>query len=122
MKAMMNRQRGLSLFALLFTSVILIFVAVFAMKIVPAYIQNGQIQSVLDAIVNDPEMKNASVRDIRMSYGKRASVNNITAVKPDDIEIDKSANGLSLSVSYTLKIPVAGNVSLLMEFNLSSPK
>ena len=122
MKTMVNKQRGLSLSGLLFVAVVLIFAAVGAMKLIPAYMQNGQIQSVFDAIVHDPEMKNASVRDIRMSYIKRASINDITAVKADDIEVEKDASGLSLSTSYTVKIPVAGNVSLLLEFNIHSPK
>ena len=122
MKIMVNRQRGLSMSGFLFVAIVLIFVAVGAMKLIPAYMQNAQVQNVFDAIVQDPEMQKASVRDIRMSYIKRASINDITAVKAEDIEVEKDANGISLSTSYTVKIPVAGNASLLLEFNIHSPK
>lgn len=122
MKTMMNRQRGLSLSGLLFVAVVLIFAAVGAMKLIPAYMQSAQVQNVFDAIVQDPEMQKASVRDIRMSYIKRASINDITAVKAEDVEVEKDANGISLSTSYTVKIPVAGNAILLLEFNIRSPK
>ena len=120
MKTMMNRQRGLSLSGLLFVAVVLIFVAVGAMKLIPAYMQNAQIQQVLDAIAQDPEMQKASVKDIRMSFSKRALISDITAVKADEIEIEKDANGIALSAAYTVKIPVAGNASLLLEFNIRS--
>lgn len=120
MKTMISRQRGLSLSGLLFVAVVLIFVAVGAMKVIPAYMQNQQIQSVLDAIAHDPEMQKAPVRDIRMSFVKRASIDYITAVKAEDIEIEKNADGIALSAAYTVKIPVAGNASLLLEFNLRS--
>lgn len=120
MKTMVNRQRGLSLSGLLFVGVVLIFVAVGAMKLIPAYMQNAQIQQVFDAIAQDPEMQKASIRDIRMSYNKRAMINDITAIKSDEIEVEKDTNGISLSAAYTVKIPVAGNASLLLEFNIRS--
>jgi len=122
MKNMVNKQRGLSLSGLLFVAVVLIFVAVGAMKLIPAYMQNAQIQQVLDAIAHDPEMQKAQIKDIRMSFSKRALISDITAVKSDEIEIEKDANGIALSAAYTVKIPVAGNASLLLEFNISSSK
>lgn len=120
MKIMVSRQRGLSLSGLLFVAVVLVFLAVGAMKLIPAYMQNAQIQQVLDAIAHDPEMQKASIKDIRMSYNKRAMISDITAVKSDEIEIEKDANGIALSAAYTVKIPVAGNASLLLEFNIRS--
>jgi hypothetical protein len=41
-------------------------------------------------IANDPEMQKASLRDIRMSFTKRASIDGINAINAEDIEI---ANG-----------------------------
>jgi hypothetical protein len=44
----------------------------------------------------------------------------ITDITADDIEISKDAGALTLSASYSVKIPVAGNMSLVLEFNPSS--
>lgn len=117
-----RQQRGISFSGFLFAAVMLIFAAVGIMKLVPAYMQNAQIQNIFDAMVQDPELRNARVSDIRMAYIKRAMVNDITAIKADEIEVEKDANGLSLSAAYTVKIPLAGNASLLLEFNIKSPK
>ena len=69
---------------------------------------------------NDPNMKEASLREIRESYGKRASIDDVTIVKAADIAIEKSGGKPSLSASYSVKVPLAGNVSLYIEFNSAS--
>ena len=78
--------------------------------------------SILSTLVNDPEMQGAQSKDIRESFSKRAMMNNINVVTANDIEIVKDARGLSLSISYQVKIPLVGNASLLLEFNPSSFK
>ena len=122
MKAAAYRQRGISLSGLLVAAVVLGVAAIFGMKLIPAYMQDAEIKNIFIAVAHDPEMQNAQVRDIRIAYGKRAMVANITAIKPDDIEISKSGDGLLLSVSYAVKIPLAGNASLLLEFNPSNSR
>ena len=121
-KAIENRQRGVSLSGLLVWSVILILAAIGGMKIIPAYIQDAEIKSILSTIVNDSAMQGAQSKDVRESFSKRAMMNNINVVTANDIEIVKDARGLSLSISYQVKIPLVGNASLLLEFNPSSSK
>jgi hypothetical protein len=117
-----NRQRGVSLSGLLIWSAILILAAIVGMKVFPAYIQDAEIKSILSTIVNDPEMQGAQSKSIRESFSKRAMMNNINIVTANDIEIVKDARGLSLGISYQVKIPLIGNASLLLEFNPSSVK
>ncbi|MBL0038059.1 MAG: hypothetical protein IPP36_04845 [Nitrosomonadales bacterium] len=54
MKTIANRQRGVSLSGLLVWSVLLILVAIGGMKIIPAYVQDAEIRSILSTIANDP--------------------------------------------------------------------
>lgn len=120
MKSIASRQRGVSLSGLMIWVVVLILVGVGAMKLIPSYVQNAEIKDIFYKIAHDPEMQTAPPRSIRESYGKRAMMNNISIIDASDIEIGKDASGLSLSASYQVKIPLAGNASLLLEFNPSS--
>lgn len=122
MRAMAYRQRGISLSGLLVAAVVLGVSAIFGMKLIPAYMQDAEIKNIFIAVAHDPEMQNAQVRDIRIAYSKRAMVANITAIRPDDIEISKSGDGILLSASYAVKVPLAGNASLLLEFNPSNSR
>jgi hypothetical protein len=49
-------------------------------------------------------------------------MDSITDITAEDIVIDRDSGRLVLSASYQVKIPVAGNMSLLLEFNTSSAK
>ena len=122
MKTIANKQRGVSLEGTLIVLVLLIVVGIGAMKVLPSYMENGTIKNILDTIRKDPEMQGAPVKAIRESFYKRAMMNNIKVVNENDIEVTKDASGLSLSVSYTVKIPLVSNASLLLEFNPSSSK
>lgn len=120
METTAGRQRGVSISGLIIWLVVLILAGIGAMKLIPAYIQNAEIEDIFYTIAHDPEMQAAAPRAIRESYSKRAMMNNISIINPIDIEISKDAGGLSLSASYQVTIPLAGNASLILEFNPSS--
>jgi hypothetical protein len=120
MKTFAGRQRGISFIGLILSAIGLIFVAVLGMKLVPSYIHSAQIAQILKEIAKDPAMQSASIKDIKDSYNKRANINYITDITSEDIEIDKEDGQLSLRASYSVKIPIVSNITLLLDFNPSS--
>lgn len=120
MRAMAHRQRGVSFTGFIVIAVGLVFVAITGMKLVPAYVHSAQISQIFREIASDPAMRTASVKEIEMSYQKRASINDINDLQSQDILIEKEEGGLRLSANYSIKIPLVGNVTLLLEFNPSS--
>lgn len=115
-----RQQRGLSFFAFIMGAFILVLASITGLKLIPAYMQNAQVKNLFVAIANDPEMQKAAPRVIRDSFSRRASVDNVTAIKAEDIEIASDEGKPVLSASYSVKIPMGGNVSLYLEFNPSS--
>lgn len=97
-----------------------IFVAVLGIKLVPPYIRYAQITQMFKTIAGDPAMQGASIKEIKDSYSKRANIEYISDLTAEDIEIGKDGSSISLSASYEVRVPVAGNLSLLLEFNPSS--
>lgn len=122
MKAGANKQRGMGFAGIILIIAAALFVVILAMKLVPAYLHSMQIERIFKAIVNDPEMQTAVVKDIKASYAKRATMDYINDITADDIEVSKDAGTLTLSASYQVKIPVIANVSLILEFNPSATK
>jgi hypothetical protein len=121
MKTFASRQRGISFIGLILSATGLILVAVLGMKLVPVYIHSAQVAQIFKTIASDPGMRGASIKDIKASYSKRADINYITDIKEDDIDITKEEDGrLTISASYSVKIPIAGNITLLLDFNPSS--
>ncbi len=120
MKDFGKQQRGVSFMGFILLVALGLFLVILGIKTVPAYIQNAQIASIMQTIASDSVLQSSSIKDIKAAYDKRASLNDIDDVTAEDIEIDQEGGSLKLSASYKKTIPVAGNVSLLLEFNPSS--
>jgi hypothetical protein len=114
------QQRGLTLSGFMIGAFVLVIVAITGLKLVPAYIQDAQINSNFKDIAHDPDMQKATLHDIQVSFDKRASINAITAIQADDIDISADGGRPELSAHYFVKIPLFANISLDLEFNPSS--
>jgi hypothetical protein len=118
-----TRQTGVTFSGFIMIAAILVSVAIFGMKLIPSYMENGKIQKAMDAIVKDPAMQTATIAEIQQAFYKRAlAIDNVTSVSENDLEISKEGGKLEISAKYNAKIPVAGNVYLLIEFNPKAPK
>jgi Domain of unknown function (DUF4845) len=120
MNATAGRQRGIGFVGMILVAAGLIFAAILAMKMVPAYIHSAQISEIFRTIAEDPAMRGATIRDIKESYMKRADIDYINDITADDISIVQNNGELVLSASYSVRIPIAGNMTLLLEFHPSS--
>ena len=120
--AMPGQQRGITFGGFLMGMFLLVIVSIFGLRLIPAYMENSQIQNVFNAIAHDPEMQKATPREIKDSFVRRASIDNIKAIKSEDIEITLDMGRPVLSASYFVKMPLAGNISLYLDFNPTSAK
>lgn len=120
--SMLIKQRGLGFSGFIFGIFVLVLASIMGLKLVPSYIQDARIKSIFVAIAEDPEMQKATLRDIRNSFSKRSSIDDIKAIKAEDVEIFREGERLVLSANYSVMIPVVGNVSLYLEFKPTSAK
>jgi hypothetical protein len=119
---MRSKQTGITMIGILFIGMLVVFAALVAMRMVPAYIEYGTIVKVLRAMSNDPDLKTMSIKEIRNSYARRASIDNITAVNSEDLEISKDGGEVVVEATWSAKKPIVGNVSVVMDFTASTAK
>ncbi len=118
--AMPVHQRGLTLSGFIIGAVAFVIVSITLLKLVPAYIQDARINSIFREIAHDPDMQKAAPSAIKISFEKRATIDDITAIKSSDIDISSEGDMPVLSAYYFVKIPLVANISLYIEFNPSS--
>ena len=119
-RTMHSQQRGLSMIGFLFVAMVLVFIAMLAMKLVPAYIEYFSVKKILATMGQQPDLKSESNTDIRNSFIKRANVGYVTVVKPEDLTIDRSSGTPVISADYEFRTKLIGNVSLVVDFSASS--
>jgi hypothetical protein len=112
---MKMRQSGVSLSGLLVVLVILGVVAALGLKLIPIYIEYAKVKSAVEAIGAD-RSKNGSVTEIRKAFDSRANIDDITSIKPQDLEITKEGGDVVISFAYRKEVPLAGGIGLYVDF------
>ncbi len=119
-RPMKSRQRGLTMFGFLFVAVVLVAVALLAMKLVPAYVEYFSVKKILNTMGQESDLRSKSNAEIRNDFSRRASVGYVTVVKAQDISIDRSGGVPVVSADYVFRTKLVGNVSLVVDFSASS--
>jgi hypothetical protein len=112
----MRTQKGLSLIGLLLVSGVLVFVALIGFKVLPAYIEYFAIKKAVTDIAHGPETRGGAASDVKKFFDRRATIDNITSITGDDLEINKVGDGFEIIASYTVRVPLFGNVSACIDF------
>ncbi|HOG03225.1 MAG TPA: DUF4845 domain-containing protein [Accumulibacter sp.] len=114
----MNRQRGLALSALLVWGVVITLVAILVIRVLPEVMDYYKIRQAVKAVAADSGGK--TVAELRQAFGKYAEVEHIKTLAPAELDIFKEENQVVIAFAYEKRIPLAGNVSLLIDFRGSS--
>ncbi|MDP1765289.1 MAG: DUF4845 domain-containing protein [Methylotenera sp.] len=115
-----KKQAGATLLGMMFVGGLIVFVALIAMKIFPAYQEYFSVKSVMRAMNKEP-LSTMSKKEIQDSFNRRANIGYITVVKGTDLSIDKNSSGETVvSAEYQVVKPLFGNISVLMDFNATS--
>jgi type II secretory pathway pseudopilin PulG len=108
----MGREAGVSLSGLIVVLIVLGFLAVLAMRVFPAW---AEYRSIKNAIVQ-AKAAGGGTREMQQAFDRNAEINNITAISSRDLAISRDNGQAELSFAYEKRIPLAGNVSLLIDF------
>lgn len=114
---MRNGQLGLSLVNLLLGSFVLVILAVFGMKLIPALIEYQTAKKAIYAIATEG---NPTVADVRRSFYNRSVIDDIEVIKPDDLEITKEGGEIVIAFKYRKEVPLGGGVGVYIDFAAST--
>jgi type II secretory pathway pseudopilin PulG len=112
-KMRMGREAGMSLSGLIVVLFVLGALALLAMKVFPAWVEYRAIKN---AIVASKAAGNSTL-EIQQAFARNAEINNITSISPRDLVISRDKGQPDVSFAYEKRIPLAGNVSLLIDFS-----
>ena len=114
----LHQQRGVSLSGLIVVLAVLGVIAVTAMKVFPSVLEYRAIKN---AIVS-AKASGGSVREIQSSFDKNAEINDIDAIRGADLIISKDTGETEIGFAYEKRVPLFGNVSLLIDYSGTTDK
>jgi hypothetical protein len=116
----MKRQKGVSLSGLLIAAVLVVVLALLALKVTPVLLEYNTIKRQFRSMAEDPALRGASREQIRRAFIARAMVDDIKSLSAEQVEITKEGNDLVISADYDVKVQLFRNVSACFDFHPSS--
>lgn len=115
--ALPSRQRGITLFGLLFWGVLIAFVAVVGAKVTPTVMEYYTIVRAVNKVAaGNP----ATVQAARIDFDRTKQIEYSIQIDPKDLEITKENDKVKIYFAYQREIPLGGPVYLLLKYEGSS--
>ncbi|MFB3058443.1 MAG: DUF4845 domain-containing protein [Gammaproteobacteria bacterium] len=113
------RQQGLSFVGWMAMVAIFGFLLLSFFKVFPIYNEYFTIQSVLKGLTKDEKVDFKSKRAIWESISKRLAVNQVSAIKPENVTIQRKDGKTTITISYRTQRPYIGNLFIGGNFSES---
>jgi hypothetical protein len=107
-----KQQAGVSLFGALFIMIFLALIFVIVAKVVPTFTEFRAVQ----ALVKKDAAASHTVQEGKDYFDRFASVDDVESISGKDLDVQRSSDGVSISFAYEKKIPLAGPVSLAIDY------
>ena len=115
----MSRQAGWTVWSVLGVAILLALFAMLFMKLFPPYFDNLKLQEALETVAEDPRVTSMNRRALiselddllYIDYGHE--VVNLR----ESLSVEKNKTSMIMSIQYEVIVPIAYNVSALMDFS-----
>ena len=112
----MNKQKGMTLISWLVLLGIVLFNAIIALNIVPVYINDQSVKSLMKNLETDTTVRGDSPKELKKTITKRLRVNNVYSVTKEHITIKKAKNGYLVIIEYEPRGKLMGNLDYIVTF------
>lgn len=116
-----RRQRGMSIWVLLYILVSLGFAGLMGLKLFPLVTESFKIDNALKAIIEDPNVGSQSKGDIRESIRKRLDLEDVKSIRfknmKDHVFIEKKGEKVKIDVQYRSETDFFWIILLVLDYN-----
>ena len=110
-----SAQRGMTFLSMLFVGIVIAVVGVVAAQVFPTYIEFMAAKKAIKKASGG-----STVAEVRRIYSNATEVDDISSLKPEDLEISKQGDKVVVSFAYQREIHLAGPAYLVMKYTATS--
>jgi hypothetical protein len=114
---MRARQQGITAISFVIAVVFIGAIAFAGLKILPFYLEQMKVTSILDDVQRDLNGNAPTIVQIRSAIAKRLDIEMVTGIKTADFAIKKSGMGYTVKAQYENRAPYIANLYLVVVFD-----
>ncbi|MHB1950681.1 MAG: DUF4845 domain-containing protein [Acidiferrobacteraceae bacterium] len=113
-----RRQAGITLFGMVLVVLVIAFLTLLVLKLLPAYLNNFKVNSDLKNLMQQPDAPRLSRSEIVDGLERRFEIDEVSYVHlSKDLTVVRIPGGKRVSIKYSVRVPLAYNVSAIIDFN-----
>ena len=116
----MKTQRGIGVVSGFLLIVLLVVVAMIAVKVIPIWVEYFSLRKVIADMVASGDLNAQTPLAVRQAFDRRADTGYVQSVAAKDLEIRREENQFVVYYQYQAVVPLVGNASLVFDFAGSS--
>lgn len=109
-------QRGFGLGKVMLVLALVVFFVSLGIKMLPSYLTYYQVRSVMERVVERPDMVGAGPRAVLAAVTRQLGIDGIRAVDSKAFHVARKGDDIVLSVDYQVQEHVGYNVDVMMHF------
>jgi Domain of unknown function (DUF4845) len=111
-----SNQRGMTMISLMVLLIFFVFVAVMLMNVLPVYMTDSTVDTVMKGLESDDAAKRTSAKSLRGLVHKRLTMNSIYSIKPEYIKIKKGRGENIVTIEYEPRGTLVGSLDYIVTF------
>lgn len=116
---MKHKQAGMTLTSFLVVLAVVGFALFIGMKLFPMYQEYYSVRSALKSIAAQPGSGSLDPSKVQEMFFKRMDMNYADDLRPGDLKIERTGDGLRMVVSYEVRREMIGNLDVVGKFDAS---
>lgn len=111
-----KNQKGMTFLGWLIVLALIGFFALLFIKIVPIYLENYTVKSVLESLHEEPLITQKTAREVKSIVMRRIDINGVYDLKAEHVTVKKSPGIMDVTIEYTVQKNMLGNLDILVKF------
>jgi hypothetical protein len=96
--------------------IFLLFQGVIAMNVIPVYMTDSSVKSIMQGLPSDVTARNAATKELGAIVSKKLSMNSVYTVKPENIKVKKGRGENIVTIEYEPRGKLIGNLEYIVSF------
>ena len=111
------KQRGVTLLSWIIIIMFILFQAIMAMNVLPAYMTDSTVKTIIEKLPEDQAVKNKTAKEVRAIILKRFRINSIYGLEGKNVvKVKKGRDGVIVKVKYEPRGTLIGNLEYIISF------
>ncbi len=112
-----SKQRGLTLISWVVVIVFILFQGVIAMNVLPVYMTDATVSSIMKELPDDVTAQRASAKELKVVVAKKIRMNSVYTIKPENIKVKKGRGENIVLINYEPRGKLIGTLDYIVSFH-----